>query len=225
MVTQTLFLNRSRYWISWLTLTLLLTGTSWLLADDDDDDDDDHFGSGRGAVQERDSGRGVGEGREGNRGGERQGEGSTHAFPAVANAKWKEECSSCHTLYHPGLLPERSWQAVMAGLDKHFGENASLDPATQQAITAFLVSNAADKSSYRRSIQLAKSIPATATPLRVTETRWYLAKHDEIKPEVYKRSKVGSKANCGACHAKADVGVFDEDTVKSPKDVAAVKKP
>lgn len=224
MRTHTLVTKRSHYWIFWLPLTLLLTGTSWLLADDDDDDDD-HYGQGRTGSSERESGQGWGAGWERNRAGEGQGEGSTHAFPVVANAKWKEECSSCHTLYHPGLLPERSWKAVMGGLDKHFGENASLDPATQQAITAFLLSNAADKSSYRRSIQLAKSIPATAAPLRVTETRWYLAKHDEIKPDVYKRSKVGSKANCGACHAKADAGVFDEDTVKIPKDAPTVAKP
>ena len=50
---------------------------------------------------------------------------SKQAMPAVANAKWKTECSGCHMLYHPGLLPERSWNKMMAGLEKHFGENAS----------------------------------------------------------------------------------------------------
>jgi cytochrome c553 len=29
------------------------------------------------------------------------------AMPVVSNAKWAAECSSCHMLYHPGLLPER----------------------------------------------------------------------------------------------------------------------
>ncbi|MDZ4210776.1 MAG: cytochrome C, partial [Methylotenera sp.] len=63
------------------------------------------------------------------------GEDSGKQMPAVANAKWKAECGSCHMLYHPGLLPERSWNKMMAGLDKHFGENASLDTATRDEIT------------------------------------------------------------------------------------------
>jgi len=33
---------------------------------------------------------------------------------------------------------------VMGGLDQHFGENASLDPATQADILKFLEANAAD---------------------------------------------------------------------------------
>ena len=46
--------------------------------------------------------------------------GSSTAVPE--NALYKQECSSCHFLYHPGLLPERSWERVMNGTDKHFGE-------------------------------------------------------------------------------------------------------
>ena len=58
--------------------------------------------------------------------------------PASASdpaAMWKAECSSCHMAYHPGLLPERSWRKMMAELDKHFGQNASLDaPAAKAAV-------------------------------------------------------------------------------------------
>src|SRR3989338_9909941 len=75
-------------------------------------------------------------------------------MPPVNNVKWKAECSSCHMLYHPGLLPERSWNKMMAGLDKHFGENASLDPMTRDEITRFLVLNSADKSDNRRSSRI-----------------------------------------------------------------------
>ncbi|MDD3343356.1 MAG: cytochrome b/b6 domain-containing protein, partial [Sulfurospirillaceae bacterium] len=41
-----------------------------------------------------------------------------------------KECISCHTLYPPFLLPERSWVAMMQTLDNHFGDDASLDAAT-----------------------------------------------------------------------------------------------
>jgi hypothetical protein len=37
----------------------------------------------------------------------------------------------------------------MGGLDQHFGENASLDPATQADILKFLLANAADSGTSR----------------------------------------------------------------------------
>src|SRR5512139_1675295 len=113
-------------------------------------------------------------------------------LPPVANAAWQAECTSCHEAYHPGLLPARSWQAVMAGLDRHFGENAALDPPTRDDITRFLVANAADRNGNRRSAKIAASIPSAAAPLRITETRYIQNKHDEIRAEVWQRPAVGS---------------------------------
>ena len=48
--------------------------------------------------------------------------------------------------YPPGLLPERSWRKMMAELDKHFGQNASLDAAATKAILDYLVENSAERS-------------------------------------------------------------------------------
>src|SRR4051812_22331997 len=62
----------------------------------------------------------------------------------IARAAWKKECGACHMAFQPELLPARSWTALMAGLDNHFGENASLDAATSQAILAYLQAHAAD---------------------------------------------------------------------------------
>lgn len=144
-------------------------------------------------------------------------EGGRRAMPVVANAKWKAECASCHTLYQPGLLPERSWRKLMAGLDKHFGENASLDPITNKEITDFLVKYSAGQSTDRRSTRIAQSIPVASTPLRITETAWFKRKHDEISANVWKRPKIGSPANCLACHAGAEKGDFSEHQVKIPR--------
>lgn len=149
-----------------------------------------------------------GEGSEG--GGSRQ-------LPAVSNAKWKAECSSCHMLYHPGLLPERSWQKMMGGLDQHFGENAALDAATRDEIARFLVANSADKLDNRRSSRINQSIPANAAPLRISETGYFISKHDEISPSTFKRSSIGSAANCAACHQGAQQGDFSESKVKIPR--------
>jgi len=136
-----------------------------------------------------------------------------------AGAKWKTECSSCHMAYPPGYLPERSWRKLMAGLDKHFGENAGLDAATASEITDYLVSNSAEKSSDRRASRFLGSLPAGATPLRITETPYFQRKHDarESNPEVGKRPKVGSRANCIACHVGAEKGDFSERSVKIPQ--------
>jgi len=137
-------------------------------------------------------------------------------LPAVDHKAWRDECGSCHVAFHPGLLPERSWRGLMNGLDRHFGENAALDPATRKAITEFLAANAADRSDARRARKIAASIPAAQTPLRISATAWFERKHDELRSEVWKHKEVGSRANCGACHLGADQGRFDEHDIVVP---------
>ncbi|TCV90312.1 diheme cytochrome c [Sulfurirhabdus autotrophica] len=143
--------------------------------------------------------------------------GGNRSLPIVSNQKWQAECASCHMLYHPGLLPERSWRKLMGGLDKHFGENASLDKATQQEILQFLATNSADHSGSRRSAKIASSIPAKSVPIRVTETAYFQGKHDEISPATWKSQKIGSQSNCIACHSGAEKGNFSEDNVRIPR--------
>ena len=139
------------------------------------------------------------------------------ALPLVSNAKWKEECGSCHMAYHPGLLPERSWRKLMGGLDKHFDQSASLDAATQKEITDFLVKFSAEHSSSKSSAKIARSIPAKSTPERITETTWFKREHHEVGATVWKRPKVGSASNCAACHRTAEKGEFSEHNVKIPR--------
>ena len=138
-------------------------------------------------------------------------------LPAVDHKAWRAECGSCHTAFHPGLLPERSWRKLMDGLDRHFGENAGLDAATRKAIADFLAANAADRIDARRARQVAASIPAAQAPLRITETAWFERKHDELAAAVWKRKSIGSPANCSACHGRAEQGRFDEHEVRIPR--------
>ena len=131
-------------------------------------------------------------------------------FPPVRDAVVQTECSACHMAYPAGLLPARSWQAVMAGLKDHFGENASLDAATAKEITNYLVANAADARG-RRSRVLRGLGPGEA-PLRISETPWWIGKHrGEVRPGAFEDTRVGSKANCVACHRGAVRGVFEDD--------------
>jgi cytochrome c peroxidase len=127
-------------------------------------------------------------------------------FYTATDPTWKGECGSCHIAYPPQLLPASSWRALMSGLDKHFGSDASLDPQTASGIAAFLEKNAGRDRSLSRT-------PA----LRITETRWFVHEHDEVPDRVWKNPQVKSAANCTACHVGGDKGDFDEHSIRIPK--------
>jgi nitrate/TMAO reductase-like tetraheme cytochrome c subunit len=127
-------------------------------------------------------------------------------MPAYAPKSYEAECASCHIAYPPGLLGQKNWQNIMSGLDKHFGTDASLEPKTQTEITQWLMKNAATKEKYA----------ALAPDNRITKTSWFIRKHDEVRPDVWKRAGVKSPANCSACHADATKGDFNEDRVRIP---------
>ncbi|MBI3479230.1 MAG: diheme cytochrome c [Nitrosomonadales bacterium] len=125
----------------------------------------------------------------------------------ASNPRWKEDCGACHIAYPPQMLPAESWRAIMAGLDKHFGSDASLDADAAKEITEFLEKNAGTK----KHEVLAKPL------LRITEGRWFKSEHREVAARDWKNPKVKSPANCGACHTTADRGDFSEDNVKIPR--------
>lgn len=127
-------------------------------------------------------------------------------FSSARNPTWKTECGSCHVAYPPSMLPAESWRAVMSGLDKHFGTDASVDAKTAAEIGAFLERNAGRSRGT-----------ATKPTLRVTETRWFQHEHDEVSASVWKSPKVKTPANCAACHRSAEQGNFDEDGVRIPR--------
>jgi mono/diheme cytochrome c family protein len=123
-----------------------------------------------------------------------------------APAVFHSECTSCHIGYAPGLAGEANWRGIMGGLDKHFGVDASMDEKSRQAISAWLISQAAKDGQY-----------ASASPeLRISKSKWFVRQHDEVSSKVWKRASIKSAANCGACHGGADKGDFEEDRVRIP---------
>ena len=135
---------------------------------------------------------------------------------AVAdNPQYQEECGACHFAYQPGLLPARSWRRVMAGLEDHFGDNAELDVVDKAAISAWLQEQAADRSDYHRSRAIAASIGPAEAPLRITDSRYFVRKHDEIPAKLVSGNpEVGSFSACQSCHLHADQGRFNENDVR-----------
>lgn len=151
-------------------------------------------------------------------GGEARGDsGGDDVMPRLTHKAWQQECASCHLAYSPALLPRASWRRVMGGLEQHFGENASLDLATQADILRFLEINAADSGTSRIGGKVMQRMDTQAAPLRITETRWFVKEHDEVPRGTWARKSIGSAANCAACHRQAEKGMFDEDTVRIPK--------
>lgn len=137
-------------------------------------------------------------------------------LPPADNPAYQEECSSCHFLYLPGLLPAGSWERIMRGTGDHFGEDLGLEDEGIREIEEYLVANSAERSGSKLSRKILKKLKGK-TPLRITEVDYIKKEHRKIKPKVFEREAVGSFSNCGACHRTADKGDFEEDNIKIPK--------
>jgi cytochrome c553 len=131
---------------------------------------------------------------------------SGRLMPRDAPAAYAQECASCHTAYAPGLLPARSWQHLMSGLGQHYGSDASLDPAVTRQLGNWLQANAG---TYKR-------VREEPPQDRITLSAWFGHKHRQIDAATWKLPSVKSAANCGACHAAADQGNFDERGLRQP---------
>lgn len=126
---------------------------------------------------------------------------------APAPPKYKEECGACHVAYPAGLLPAASWPRLMAGLQRHYGTDASLDPALAKELSAWLAANAGTHKRVRE-------VPPED---RITRSAWFLRKHDEVAAATWKLPAVKSAANCAACHPQADQGDFNERRIRIPR--------
>lgn len=117
-----------------------------------------------------------------------------------------EECGSCHLAYPARFLDPASWAAVLAGLDQHFGSDASLDPETLAAIRAWLEAGARKKPTARDGRPL----------LRISETGWFRHEHPRPGAAIWAHPEVRSPANCAACHREAESGRYGEGSLRVP---------
>ena len=130
--------------------------------------------------------------------------------------QWRAECGSCHLAYHPNLLPSRSWEALMTGQARHFGSDLALDAPTSAALREYAIANSADKQLTEASYKIARSLKAAETPLRISETPYWVKKHRKITTVQWQSDPIKSKANCGACHLDADAGTFLDAAMHIP---------
>jgi len=130
-------------------------------------------------------------------------------LPVDAAQTWMTACGRCHMVYPPGLLPAKAWELHMDTLSHHYGRDASLAPAEEQAIRDFLL---LVSSNNRRPLE--GSVSADEQP-RITATRWFKRKHHAVSAEQFARTSVGGADNCAACHRKVERGSFGK--VKIPR--------
>ncbi|MBK6630999.1 MAG: diheme cytochrome c [Betaproteobacteria bacterium] len=126
--------------------------------------------------------------------------------PAGAPPAFAAECGSCHLPFPPALLTAPDWKRVMASLDKHYGDNASLDEKTRRELEDFLVRHAATD---RRKA-------GAGDPPRLTESAWFRREHREVPQAVWRDARVKSAANCAACHPRAEAGSYSEREIVVP---------
>lgn len=129
------------------------------------------------------------------------------AMPINVPPAYTQECGACHAAYPPGMLPARSWQRVMSGLERHYGTDASLDAVTVQQLGAWLQAHAG---TYKR---VSEEPPQD----RITRSAWFARKHRKVEPAVWQLPSVKSAAHCAACHRGAEQGRFDDDALRMPE--------
>lgn len=131
---------------------------------------------------------------------------SDRLLPRDVPVTYTQECGSCHTAYPPGMLPARSWQRIMRGLDQHYGTDAAVDAATARQLERWLQAHAGTT----------KRVREEPPQDRITRSAWFERKHRKVDPVVWKHPGVKSPANCSACHPGADQGDYDDDRLQVP---------
>ncbi|MDM8547717.1 cytochrome b/b6 domain-containing protein [Candidatus Venteria ishoeyi] len=132
------------------------------------------------------------------------------------NVLWREECGSCHAIYHPTLLPQRSWVKILDTQHQHFGEDLDLDTDSRNEIHNFLTTYAAETLLTEAAYKILRSIPPETTPLRITETAYWQKKHADISQLIWQSPQVRSRAQCEACHLDAAVGTYEDSAMFIP---------
>jgi hypothetical protein len=128
------------------------------------------------------------------------------------------ECGSCHLAFPPELLTAEAWARVMGTLKNHFGDDVSLASHETKEVSSFLAANAAKTKRDEHSPAVGAKTGAAKEPPRITDTVYFQGRHNEISARYVKSNpKIGSFANCQACHLGADKGSFNEAELTIPK--------
>ena len=100
------------------------------------------------------------------------------------NSDFAHECAQCHTLYAPFMQTSDKHEKIMANLENHFGDDASIDDETNKKILEFLRQNSAEKSSSKWAIKFAKN-----DDIAITSSPFWQKAHENLNKAIFKRDK------------------------------------
>lgn len=119
------------------------------------------------------------------------------------------ECSDCHNLIPPHLLPKESWIELIKNQSEHFEEDLELESSLAKSIETFLIDNSAENSTQEASYKLYKEIK-NSKKYTITKTNYWKKTHKHIPEEIFKSDEVETKSNCVACHKNFESGILSD---------------
>lgn len=137
--------------------------------------------------------------------------------PLVQNSLWQESCGECHLAFHPSLLPQRSWERLLAEQENHFDEALGLSGADVATLLAYARANSAEQVEREHAWRTVQAVAAGETPLRIIETEYWKQTHVDIDGVVWRHDKVKGRLNCAACHRDAGQGGFSNGAMRLPQ--------
>ena len=135
--------------------------------------------------------------------------------PVSLDAMYSDQCGACHIAYPPSLAPASTWNGILADLQHHFGEDATLSAEQVAHIRAYLDANAAGHwDTYPAHLM---RTPAPGGSLRLTDTAGWRRMHRGIPAAVFHSKPVYRASACDACHSDAATGRFAPQDIAIPK--------
>jgi cytochrome b len=126
---------------------------------------------------------------------------------------WQQECGTCHLAFHPSLLPERSWTAMLADQHDHFGEDLGLSDSTRTALAAYAAMHSAEHAESPVAWKINAQIGPGESPLRITETRYWRRRHRSLPDNLWTDTR---RSDCAACHRDAQGAGFTPGAIAIP---------
>jgi cytochrome b len=135
--------------------------------------------------------------------------------PAGLDPVYAEQCGACHLAYSPSLAPASTWRGILADLQHHFGQDATLSAAQVAHIRAYLIANSAEHwDSYPARMMLR---PAANGSRRLTDAPGWQRMHRGIPEAVFRSKAVYRRSACDACHTDAASGRFAPQRIVMPE--------
>ncbi len=125
------------------------------------------------------------------------------------------ECSDCHNLIPPHLLPKESWIKLMNEQSDHYDEDLELEKNLVDSIEKYLVENSAENSTREASFKILNEIK-DSKKFTISDTNYWKDTHKNIPKEVFKSDEVENKSNCVACHKYFEEGILSDSNIIYP---------